>query len=180
MRIAPCPCGNESKRVPGGHSRTAARELELGALTEHCDRAGSKATIKASGPREDILALPQVYPADAFLTLYHQGHPAAAALLTDADPLFWPQAAPGTSGYLHKLSVRRAYAGQGLAQRLICLTGILCNNEGKSYLRLDCDASRQKLIALYQSAGFTCLGVRAVQTRRYGTVRAALFRRALA
>lgn len=30
------------------------------------------------------------------------------------DPVFWPDAEPGTSAFLHKLAVRRAWAGQGV------------------------------------------------------------------
>jgi len=36
----PCVAGNGSEWVPGGHSRVAANELELGGLTEHYDRQG--------------------------------------------------------------------------------------------------------------------------------------------
>lgn len=127
----------------------------------------------------EIIALPEQYPAAAFLTLYFDNHPAAAALLTDADPLFWPDIPPGTSGFLHKLSVRRAYAGQGLALRMLDSAAHICKKEGMKSLRLDCDASRNKLIALYQTAGFKPVGVRRVHTETHGTVMAALLARAL-
>lgn len=129
--------------------------------------------------REEIIKLPETCPADAFLTLYQDSRPAAAALLRDCDPLFWPQVPPGSSGFLHKLCVHRAYAGGGLALRMIEYAARLCNNAGKTHLRLDCDASRGKLKDLYQSAGFTCLGDRTVHTKAHGTVSVSLFERAL-
>ena len=129
--------------------------------------------------REEIQALPERYPADAFLTLYQDGRPCAAALLLDSDPLFWPEVPPGTSGFLHKLSVRRACEGKGLALQMLRYAASLCNNEGKTHLRLDCDASREKLKTLYQNAGFAYLGDRTVRTNAHGTVAAALFERAL-
>ena len=128
---------------------------------------------------DEIKALPETYPANAFLTLYQSGRPAAAALLLESDPLFWPQIPPGTSGFLHKLSVRRSYAGTGLSLRMIAYAATLCYNDGKTHLRLDCDASREKLKTLYQSAGFACLGERTVQTTIHGAVTVALFERAL-
>ncbi len=127
-----------------------------------------------------IQRLPKQYPADAFLTLTVDGQAAVAALLIDTDPLVWPQVPPGTSGFLHKMAVRRAFAGRGLAVQMLQYAAQLCNNEGKSHLRLDCDASREKLIALYQSAGFTCVGVRTLQTKTHGMVKVSRFERALA
>ncbi len=130
--------------------------------------------------REEIERLPSLYPADAFLVLYdEEGQPAAAALLTDADPLFWPHVPPHTTSVLHKLYVRRAYAGKGLALRLLDCAAELCKQEGLRWLRLDCDASREKLRALYLSAGFSFAGEKQIHTNAHGTVTAALFERTL-
>ena len=128
---------------------------------------------------KEIAALPERNPADAFLTLSVGGQPAAAALLLDADPLLWPQVRPGTSGFLHKLSVRRAYAGKGLAFEMLDYAAELCKKEGKTHLRLDCDASREKLKSLYQNAGFAYIGERRIWTTAHGMVAAAMFERAL-
>lgn len=129
--------------------------------------------------REEIETLPRSYPGSAFLVLYAGNRPAAAALLTDNDALFWPDAPPGSSGFLHKLSVRREFAGSGISWRLIEYAAELYRREGKTHLRLDCDASREKLKRLYVSAGFCYIGDRTAQTKTHGTLAVSLFERAL-
>ncbi len=129
--------------------------------------------------QEELDRLPGEHPADAFLVLYDDRRAAAAALLTFRDPLLWPDAPDGTSGFLHKLSVRRAYAGRGLALRLLTDAARVCEQEGMRYLRLDCDAKRTKLRALYLSAGFAFAGEKQAHTQTHGTVTAALYERAL-
>src|SRR5690349_19475481 len=35
------------------------------------------------------------------------------------DPIFWPEIAPGTSAFVHKLAVRRAWAKKGISTELL-------------------------------------------------------------
>ncbi|KRD21890.1 GCN5 family acetyltransferase [Acidovorax sp. Root267] len=71
------------------------------------------------------------------------------------DPTFWPDAEPGTSAFLHKLAVRRAWAGQGVSAALLAFGREHARSLGVRYLRLDCVADRQPLRALYEGFGFT-------------------------
>jgi len=71
------------------------------------------------------------------------------------DPTFWPDAEPGTSAFLHKLAVRRAWAGQGVSAALLAFGREHARSLGVRYLRLDCVADRQPLRALYEDFGFT-------------------------
>lgn len=71
------------------------------------------------------------------------------------DLIFWPDAEPGTSAFLHKLAVRRAWAGQGVSAALLAFGRDHARRLGLSYLRLDCVADRQPLRGLYEGFGFT-------------------------
>lgn len=73
------------------------------------------------------------------------------------DLAFWPEAEPGTSAFLHKLAVRRLWAGQGVSAALLAFALEHSCSLGLQYLRLDCVADRQPLRALYEGFGFTLL-----------------------
>jgi GNAT superfamily N-acetyltransferase len=55
---------------------------------------------------------------------------------------------------VHRLAVRRAFAGQGVSVALLEWTVDRARTLGKRYLRLDCDADRPRLRALYERFGF--------------------------
>lgn len=71
-----------------------------------------------------------------------------------SDPLFWPDMPEGESAYVHRLAVRRRAAGQGLSTLLLAWAADRARVQGRRFLRLDCEASRTKLRALYERAGF--------------------------
>ncbi|WP_010465158.1 GNAT family N-acetyltransferase [Acidovorax radicis] len=71
------------------------------------------------------------------------------------DLTFWPDAEPGTSAFLHKLAVRRAWAGQGVSAALLAFGREHARSLGLRTLRLDCVADRQPLRTLYEDFGFT-------------------------
>jgi GNAT superfamily N-acetyltransferase len=70
------------------------------------------------------------------------------------DPLFWPDLPPGRSAFVHRLVVRRAFKGLGVSQALLAWAVERAREEGREALRLDCDADRMKLRALYENFGF--------------------------
>ncbi len=70
------------------------------------------------------------------------------------DLVFWPDAEPDTSAFLHKLAVRRAWAGQGVSAALLAFSREHARSLGLRYLRLDCVADRQPLRKLYEGFGF--------------------------
>jgi GNAT superfamily N-acetyltransferase len=85
------------------------------------------------------------------LTARTGGEIAGVMILLPADPHFWPDDAPGEALYLHKLAVRRAYAGMGLPAMLMDYTEGLARAQGRRFLRLDCDPP---LAAFYERLGF--------------------------
>jgi hypothetical protein len=70
------------------------------------------------------------------------------------DPLFWPDLPAGEAFYLHRIAVRRKFAGQGVTDAMTGYARRAVKIEGRRYLRLDCETSRPKLCAAYERLGF--------------------------
>jgi len=70
------------------------------------------------------------------------------------DQLFWPDAAADEAAYVHRLAVRRRYAGRQLGARMLTWAAHRARAEGRAFLRLDTDITRPKLRALYEGCGF--------------------------
>ncbi len=81
------------------------------------------------------------------------GESAVAMILQWTDPFFWPQA-QDDSAFIHKLSVRRHFAGTGAAGQLVEWAKQEAARRGKCYLRLDCAGDRPKLCSFYERIGF--------------------------
>lgn len=71
------------------------------------------------------------------------------------DARFWPEIPPGTSAFIHKLAIRRAWAKQGVSTGLLAYARARAQQLERPYLRLDCVADRQGLRKLYEGFGFT-------------------------
>jgi GNAT superfamily N-acetyltransferase len=70
------------------------------------------------------------------------------------DDLFWPDVPRNESAFVHRLAVRRQFAGGSISSALLNWAVERARSLDKIYLRLDCDASRQKLRAVYEKFGF--------------------------
>jgi GNAT superfamily N-acetyltransferase len=70
------------------------------------------------------------------------------------DELFWPDLDTGNSAFVHRLTVRREWAGRGVSTALLQWTVDRARSLGKQYLRLDCDADRSRLREMYERFGF--------------------------
>lgn len=101
--------------------------------------------------REHVL---EEYSIDEMFLGYWHGIPAATMVLQEADDHFWPSANQGDSLFLHKLSVKRSFAKQGLGTQMIRWAKNEAIRRQKRYLRLDCAADRPKLCSFYESFGF--------------------------
>ncbi len=82
------------------------------------------------------------------------GEPAGAIRFQLEDRLFWPDRPEGESAFVHRLVVDRRFKGQGVATALLRWAVDHARASGRAYLRLDRDASRPKLRALYEAFGF--------------------------
>jgi GNAT superfamily N-acetyltransferase len=74
--------------------------------------------------------------------------------LTFDDPLFWGDVPAVEAAYVHKLAVRRAYAGGTLSFAMLRWAAGEAKQRGCEYLRLDCRTDRIKLREVYERFGF--------------------------
>jgi len=89
-----------------------------------------------------------------FFLAYCDGVAAATIRYQLADDEFWPEAPAGEAAYVHRLAVRRDFAGRGIAAALLDWAAERACSQGLLRLRLDADVSRRKLRALYEQCGF--------------------------
>jgi len=93
--------------------------------------------------------------AGQFVLAIADGEPAGAIRFQLEDTLFWPDLPDDrTSAFVHRLVVRRRHRGQGVSTALLQWAVDHARALGRTHLRLDCDKSRPKLRALYESFGF--------------------------
>lgn len=92
--------------------------------------------------------------AGMFVVAEVDGRVAGAMRFQLEDRLFWPDVDDIDSAFVHRLAVRRACAGQGISTALLEWAVDRARTLGKRYLRLDCDADRSRLRALYERFGF--------------------------
>lgn len=108
--------------------------------------------------------------AGRFFAAKEQGEIVGVVRLDMEDPFYWPEIAPGSSVFLHKLAVRRSWAGKGVSIALLDFARERTRALDRPYLRLDCVADRSALRALYENFGFTlhsCIGKEGPTCARY-------------
>lgn len=93
--------------------------------------------------------------AGQFYLAIADGQPAGVIRFQLEDTLFWPDLPDDhTSAFVHRLAVGRRFKGQGISGALLRWAVDHARALGRSHLRLDCDKSRPKLMALYEGFGF--------------------------
>lgn len=80
--------------------------------------------------------------------------PAGVFILQWEDPLYWSDVPPNTSGFIHKLAIRRAFAGQNLFAEIIEFCRSECLKRDIRTLQLETDSTRPKLMQFYERQGF--------------------------
>jgi GNAT superfamily N-acetyltransferase len=70
------------------------------------------------------------------------------------DTLFWPDTPADEAAFVHRLAVRRAFAGGQVSALLLRWAAERARSLGKRFLRLDCEAARPRLRAVYERCGF--------------------------
>lgn len=92
--------------------------------------------------------------AGLFFLAEYGGEPAGTVRFQLEDSVFWPEADWQEATYIHRLAVQRRYAGTGLSATILRWAVARTHSLGRRYQRLDCDASRPRLRAIYESFGF--------------------------
>jgi len=70
------------------------------------------------------------------------------------DKLFWPEVSQEESAFVHRLAVRRRFAGGVVSFAMLRWAVDRARALGRRYLRLDCEASRARLRQVYERFGF--------------------------
>lgn len=70
------------------------------------------------------------------------------------DTLFWPDVSQAESAYVHRLAIRRRFAGGVVSSAILRWAVERARALGRRYLRLDCEASRARLRRVYEQFGF--------------------------
>jgi len=70
------------------------------------------------------------------------------------DPEVWPEIDDHSSAYVHRVAVRRAFAGTGLSWEMLSWAAEEARRLGRGSLRLDCNAARPRLRRIYEEFGF--------------------------
>lgn len=89
-----------------------------------------------------------------FFLAWCNGEAAGTIKFQLQDALFWPDTPAGEAAFVHRLAVRRAYAGGQLSALLLGWAEERAKGLGLRFLRLDCEASRPRLQAVYERLGF--------------------------
>ena len=92
--------------------------------------------------------------AGEFYVLECGGEVAGTVKFQLEDPLFWPDVPGGESAFIHRVAVRRAFAGSGASGAMMQWAAERARALGKRYVRLDCEAARPSLRAVYERFGF--------------------------
>ncbi|MBW4615786.1 MAG: GNAT family N-acetyltransferase [Desmonostoc vinosum HA7617-LM4] len=82
------------------------------------------------------------------------GEPAGTIKFQLEDLLFWPDVSQEESAFVHRLAIRRHYSGGKVSLVLLNWAVEYAKMLGRRYLRLDCDAARPRLRAVYENFGF--------------------------
>jgi GNAT superfamily N-acetyltransferase len=92
--------------------------------------------------------------AGLFVLAEVDGAAAATMMFLLTDPDFWPDVPPNESAFIHRLAVRRRYAGSPLSSAMLDWAVEQTRKLVRQFLRLDCVADRPKLRAIYERYGF--------------------------
>lgn len=86
--------------------------------------------------------------------MYADGEPAATFILQWEDPLYYADVRANTAGLIHKVAVRRRFAGQNLFQPMLDFCQKECLKRDIHEVQLETDATRPPLMRFYERYGF--------------------------
>ena len=87
------------------------------------------------------------------------GETACAFILQWKDLEYWPNAPEYEAAYLHKVCVRRSFAGLGMTKAIADAVKEECRRRGIRYIRLDTALDEKKVRRIYLDAGFKIVDI---------------------
>jgi GNAT superfamily N-acetyltransferase len=107
--------------------------------------------------RNDELTSERIYrdvEVGIFHLAYFDREPAGTIKFELADEIFWPDFPDDAAAYVHRIAVKRKFAGKGISTSMLSWAVDTACVLGRSYLRLDCQTDRTPLRAIYERFGF--------------------------
>jgi GNAT superfamily N-acetyltransferase len=92
--------------------------------------------------------------ADGLFYLAWKDEPVGTVKFQLSDAEFWPDLPGDDAAYIHRLAVRRAAAGRGVSTALMTWAVERTAANRRRFVRLDCEAARPRLRAVYERFGF--------------------------
>ena len=89
-----------------------------------------------------------------FYIAFYEDCAAGVVKFQTEDLVFWSDIPHQDSAFIHRLAVRRNFAGGSISTALMRWAVDRSRQLGKRYLRLDCDAQRLSLRLVYEKFGF--------------------------
>lgn len=107
---------------------------------------------------------PSHFSADSIQECMEEGHEVFLVYRDEAcvgtfyiawsDPAVWRDSDQGECGYLHRFTVAREHAGEGIGEYMLRWAGDYIARQGRKTFRLDCIADNPRLNRYYREAGF--------------------------
>jgi GNAT superfamily N-acetyltransferase len=88
--------------------------------------------------------------------------PAGTMTLQPSDEVIWGEASDDAL-YIHRLAVRRKFAGREVGWQLLSWAEEAAASAGKCFLRLDCWGGNRRLCEYYRETGFESRGERWIE-----------------
>ncbi|HUD45692.1 MAG TPA: GNAT family N-acetyltransferase [Candidatus Baltobacteraceae bacterium] len=142
MTVSIRQAGPDDAQTVSGILTEAARWLEDRGMTMWRDGELTAASVAAD------VAAGLFHLAEADL------EPAGTIKFQLQDKLFWPDIRQEESAFIHRLAVRRKFAGRAISTALLQWAVERARGLECRYLRLDCEAARPRLRAVYEGFGF--------------------------
>lgn len=106
----------------------------------------------------DVLLTPDAQP-ENFCVGSINGENACAFILQWMDSDHWPHAPEKEAAYLHKLCVRRQFAGMGMTKIVVDAIKEECRKRGIRWIRLDTALDEKTVRKLYLNTGFKIVDI---------------------
>jgi predicted N-acetyltransferase YhbS len=114
-------------------------------------------------PRDQLIAA--IDRGEVYVVESEEGEPVATVSMLSDDPVYWGDRPPDAL-YVHKLAVRRDWAGRGIGAAVVEWANAEAAEAGRDFLRVDCLGDNPGIREYYEDLGFEHRGDLAFDGRK--------------